>query len=68
MAPSEKDIVSSCNLRCQLIFLHGRSQNYRVARLRAGLVGRTSYNLYFDCEQVWYVTCDLINETNIEGH
>ena len=52
----------SCNLRCQLIFLHGRSRTYRVASLRAGPVGRISYNLYFDCKHVRYVTCDLINE------
>ena len=25
-------------------------------------VGRISYNLYFDCKHVRYVTCDLINE------
>ena len=52
----------SCNLRCRLIFLHGRSRTYRVASLRAGPVGRISYNLYFDCKHVRYVTCDLINE------
>ena len=54
--------MSSCNLRCRLIFLHGRSQTYRVASLLAGPVGRISYNLYFDCKHVRYVTCDLINE------
>ena len=48
----------SCNLRCRLIFLHGRSRTYRVASLHGGPVGRISYNLYF----VRYVTCDLINE------
>ena len=52
----------SCNLRCRLIFLHGCSQTYRVASLRAGPVGRISYNLYFDCKHVRSVTCDLINE------
>ena len=55
----------SCNLCCRLIFLHGRSRTYRVASLRAGPVGRISYNLYFDCKHVRYVTCDLnhlINE------
>ena len=31
-----KDIVFSCNLRCQLIFLLGRSRTYRVASLRGG--------------------------------
>ena len=62
----EKDIVFSCNLRCQLIFLHGRSRTYRVATLRAGPVGRISYNLYFDCKHVRYVTCDLINEYTLE--
>ena len=36
----------SCNLRCRLIFLHGCSRTYRVASLRAGPVGRISYNLY----------------------
>ena len=49
----------SCNLRCLLIFLHGRSRTYRVARLRAGPVGRISYNLYFDGKHVRYVTCDF---------
>ena len=61
-AMREKDIVFSCNLRCRLIFLHGRSWTYRVASLHAGPVGRISYNLYFDCKHVRYVTCDLINE------
>ena len=60
-----KDIVFSCNLRCRLIFWHGRSRTYRVASLRAGPVGHISYKLYFDCKYVRYVTCDLINETNI---
>ena len=49
----------SCNLRCLLIFLHGRSRAYLVASLRAGPVGRISYNLYFDCKHVRYVTCDF---------
>ena len=53
-----RDNVFSCNLRCRLIFLHGWSRTYRVASLRAGPVGRISYNLYFDCK---HVTCDLIN-------
>ena len=53
------DTVFSCNLRCLLIFLHGRSRTYRVASLRAGPVGRISYNLYFDCKHVRYVTCDF---------
>ena len=57
-----KDTVFSCNLRCRLIFLHGRPRTYREASLRAGPVGLISYNLYFDCEHVRYVTCDLINE------
>ena len=52
----------SCNLRCRLIFLHGFSRTYRVASLRAGPVGRISYNLYFDCKHVRSVTCDLRNE------
>ena len=52
----------SCNLRCRLVFLHGRSRTHRVASLRAGPVGRISYNLCFDCKHVQYVTCDLINE------
>ena len=59
---ARKDIAFSCNLRCRLIFLHGRSRTYRVASLRAGPVGRISYNLYFDCKHVRYVICDLINE------
>ena len=56
----------SCNLRCLLIFLHGRSRNLSLASLPAGPVGRAvfSYNLYFDCKHVRYVTCDLINEYN----
>ena len=54
----------SCNLRCLLIFLHGRSRTYRVASLCAGPVGRISYNMYFDCKHVRSVTCDLINEYN----
>ena len=41
-----KDIVFSCSLRGQLIFLHGRARTYREASLRAGPVGRISYNLY----------------------
>ena len=49
----------SCNLRCLLIFLHGRSRTYRVASLRAGLVGRISYNLYFDCKHVRCVSFDF---------
>ena len=49
----------SCNLRCLLIFLHGRSRTYRVASLRAAPVGRISYNLYFGCKHVRYVTCDF---------
>ena len=49
----------SCNLLCLLIFLHGRSRTYRVASLHAGPVGRISYNLYFDCKHVRYVTCDF---------
>ena len=53
------DTVFSCNLRCLLIFLHGRSRTYRVASLCAGPVGRISYNLYFDCKHVRYVTCDF---------
>ena len=53
------DIVFSCNLRCLLIFLHGRSRTYRVASLCAGPVGRISYNLYFDCKHVRYVTCNF---------
>ena len=60
-----KDIAFNCNLRCLLIFLHGRSRTYLVASLRAGPVGRISYNLYFDCKHVryiMYVTCGLINE------
>ena len=57
-----KDTVFSCNLRCQLIFLHGCFRTYRLGSLRAEPVGRISYNLYFDCKHVRYVTCDLINE------
>ena len=53
------DTTFSCNLRRKLIFLHGRSRTYRVASLRAGLVGRISYNLYFNCKHVRYVTCDV---------
>ena len=60
-----RDTVFSCNLRCRLIFLHGCSRTYRVASLRAGPVGRISYNLYFDCKHVRSVTCDLINEYTI---
>ena len=52
----------SCNWGCRLIFLHGCSRTYRVASLRAWPVGGISYNLYFDCKHVRYVTCDLINE------
>ena len=54
--------MSSCILRCWLIFLPGRTQTYQVASLRAGPVGHISYNLYFDCKHVRYVTCDLIKE------
>ena len=57
-----RDTVFSCNLRCRLIFMHGCSRTYRVTSLRAGPVGRISYNLYFDCKHVRSVTCDLINE------
>ena len=57
----------SCNLRCRLIFLYGCSRTYRVASLRAGPVGRISYNLYFDCKHVRSVTCDLINEYTFFG-
>ena len=52
----------SCNLRCRLIFLHSRSRTYQVAGLRAGPVGHISCILYFNCEHVRCVTCDLINE------
>ena len=52
-------MLCSCNSRCLLICLHGRSRTYRVASLRAGPVGRISYNLYFDCKHVRYVTCNF---------
>ena len=42
-----KDTVFICNFRCRSIFLHGCSRTYRVASLRAGPVGRISYNLYY---------------------
>ena len=42
--------------------LASTSRTNRVASLRDGPVGRISYNLYFDCEHVRSVTCDLINE------
>ena len=61
------DTVFSCNLRCLLIFLHGRSRTYRVASLRAGPVGRISYNLYFDCKHVRYVTCDFNKRIYLRG-
>ena len=54
----------SCNLCCLLIFLHGHSRTYSVASLRAGPVGRISYNLYVDCKHVRYVTCDLTHKYN----
>ena len=41
------DTVFSCNLRCLLIFLHGRSRTYRVASLRAGPVRRMSYQTQY---------------------
>ena len=47
----ERYYVQLHNLRCWLIFLHGRYltyRAYRVASLRAGLVGHISYNMYFD--------------------
>ena len=56
-----RDIVFSCNFRCLLICLHGRSRTHR-----AGPVCRISYNLYFDCKLERYVTCDLINEYTFE--
>ena len=56
----------AANLRYRLIFLHGCSRTYLVASLRAGPVGRISYNLYFDCKHVRSVTCDLINEYTIQ--
>ena len=62
-----KDTVFSCDLCCRLIFLHGCSRTYRVASLRAGPVGRISYNLNFDCKHVRSVTCDLMNEYNKES-
>ena len=37
---------SRCNLCCRLIPVNGQSLSYRVAYLRAGLVGRFSYDLY----------------------
>ena len=58
----KKDILFSCNLRCWLIFLHGRSRTYRVASLRAGPVARISYNLYFDCNMCCMSLVILINE------
>ena len=49
--------VFSCNLRCLLIFLHASlPEPDRVAP--GCVVGRISYNLYFDCKHVRYVTCD----------
>ena len=42
--------------------LKKKFRTYRVASLHAGLVGRISYNLYFDCKHARYVTCDLINK------
>ena len=47
-----KDIVSSCNSRCWLIFLYGHSRTYRVASLSAGLVGRILYNQCLECKKV----------------
>ena len=61
-----RDAVFSCNLRFRLIFLHGCSLTYCVASLRAGPVGRISYNLYFVCKHVRSVTCGLINEYTVK--
>ena len=58
MAPCEKKILCLAAICAARWF----SRTYRVASLRAGPVGRISYNLYFDCKHVRYVTCDLINE------
>ena len=63
MAPYEKIIVSSCNLRCRLIFLYGHPQTYRVARLRAGPEGRISYNLYLWLELM--CVCHVCNKKKI---
>ena len=48
-----KDIMSSCNLHWWLIFLYDRSRTYHIDSLRAGPVGRISYNLY----KFWLWTC-----------
>ena len=58
MAPSEERYC----VQLQFALPVGRPRTHRVASLRAGPVGRISYNLYFDCKLVRYVTCDLINE------
>ena len=60
--------VLNSNLSCLLIFLHGRSRTCRVASLRAGPVGRISYNLYFDCKHARYVTCDFNKRIYLQGH
>ena len=61
MAPSEEWYCVYLQFVLPVDFLawSTRSRTYRVASLRAGPVGRISYNLYFDCKHVRYVTCDF---------
>ena len=63
MAPSEESYCVKLQFVLPMDFLAWSfSRTYQVASLRAGPVARISYNLYFDCKHVRYVTCDLINE------
>ena len=54
MAPSVNETVKAA-LNYLLISSYGRTRTYRVASLRAGLVGHILFNMYFDCNM-----CDLI--------
>ena len=56
-----EQIWSSCNLRCRLIFLYGRSLTYCVASLRAAPVFRFSHNLYLWLRLIY--VCYVCNKT-----
>ena len=54
-----KDIVSSCNLRCLLILLYGRSRTYRVTSLCAGWFCITCITCTADCDMWAFVTHEI---------
>ena len=63
MAPSEERYCVQLHFALPVDLLAWSFPNPSCSySLRAGPVGCISFNLYFDCKLVRYVTCDLINE------